>query len=67
MDVALGTSDLVYYPIVPLKVPPKKEKNAPTYGIVVEISRNAMETVPLVTIRSPVQVNVNVVAYILYV
>lgn len=56
MDVVLGTSDIVYYPMVPVEVTPKK-KNIPTYGIVVEISRNVVNNVPLVTIRSPVKVN----------
>ena len=56
MDVVLGTSDIVYYPMVPVEVTPKK-KNIPTYGIVVEISRNVVNNVPLATIRSPVKVN----------
>ena len=55
VDVILGTSDLVYYPMIPMEATPKK-KNSLTYGIVVEISRNITDSIPLVTIRSPVKV-----------
>ena len=52
----LGTSDVVYYPIVPLEMSPKK-KSPLKYGIVVEIIRKVGETVPRVNIRSPMQVD----------
>lgn len=55
VDIILGTSDLVYYPIVPANADPKK-KPVLTYGIVVEITRNVGETVPIVTVRSPLKV-----------
>ena len=55
VDVILGTSDLVYYPVIPVEATPKKKNNL-TYGIVVEISRNVMDSIPLVTVRSPVKV-----------
>ena len=55
VDVILGTSDLVYYPVIPVEATQKK-KNSVTYGIVVEISKNVTDSIPLVTIRSPVKV-----------
>lgn len=55
MDVILGTSDLVYYPLIPVETTPKK-KSILTYGIVVEISRNVVDSIPLVIVRSPVKV-----------
>lgn len=62
MNVTLGTSDIVYYPIFPRELTPKK-KDVPTYGIVVETTRDVMGTIPLVTVRSPMQVNVVTVPY----
>jgi hypothetical protein len=55
VDIILGTSDLVYYPVIPVEATPKK-KSPITYGIVIEISRNVVDSIPLVTIRSPVKV-----------
>lgn len=62
MNVILGTSDIVYYPIFPMELTAKK-KDVPTYGIVVETIRDVMGTVPLVTVRSPMQVNVITVLF----
>lgn len=62
MNVILGTRDIIYYPIFPTEVTPKK-KDGRTYGIVVEITRDVLGTVPLVTVRSPMQVNVIVILY----
>lgn len=56
VDVILGTSDLVYYPLIPVETTPKKKKSTLTYGIVVEISRNVVDSIPLVIVRSPVKV-----------
>ena len=62
MNVILGTSDIVYYPIFPMELTTKK-KDVPTYGIVVETTRDVMGTIPLVTLRSPMQVNVITIPY----
>ena len=59
IDVALGTSDRVYYSLTPAQTStPKKskDKDVANYGLVVDITRHAGRRVPLVTIRSPLQV-----------
>ena len=65
INVILGSSDLVYYPIIPLSAEKSpKKKSTPTYGIVVEVHRNAIdESVPVVTVRSPVQVKYSCMDY----
>lgn len=58
VDVALGTSERVYYPLVLSdKSLVKKSKDSPQFGLVVEIVRNASQRVPEVRVRSPLQVH----------
>ena len=57
LDVALGTSDCVYYPLVLAdKSLSKKSKELPQFGVVLDIKTS--QRVPEVRIRSPLQVNI---------
>ncbi len=56
LDVALGTSDCVYYPLVLANnSSSKKAKDIPQFGVVLEIQTG--QRVPVVTVRSPLQVH----------
>lgn len=57
INVALGTSDHVYYPLTRASSAKSSNKEAAGYGLVVDIERHAGRRVPMVTIRSPLQVS----------
>ncbi|XP_064396100.1 intermembrane lipid transfer protein VPS13C-like isoform X3 [Halichondria panicea] len=55
IDVALGTSECVYYPLILAdKNSSKKAKDSPQFGVVIDIKMS--QRVPEVRIRSPLQV-----------
>ena len=64
IDVALGTSEKVLYPMwssQPAKKEGKGGKEGPQFGLVVEIERRAAGGTPKVTLRSPLQVSAVIV------